>query len=58
VDEEVNYIQRERSYGKIRRSVVLLSNVKIKEAEGTFNDSVLTIKLPKLVKETLKLKIQ
>lgn len=58
VDEEVNYIQRERSYGKIRRSIALPSKVKIKEAEGTFNDSVLTIKLPKLVKETLKLKIQ
>ncbi len=58
IDEDVNYIQRERSYGKIRRSVTLPSKVKIKEAEGTFKDSVLTIKLPKLVKETIKLKIQ
>jgi len=58
MDEDVNYIQRERSYGKIRRSVKLPSRVKIKEAEGTFKDSLLTIKLPKLVKETLKLKIQ
>jgi HSP20 family protein len=58
MDENVNYIQRERSYGKIWRSVKLPSKVKIKEAEGTFKDSLLTIKLPKLVKETLKLKIQ
>ena len=29
----------------------------IKEAEGTFKKSVLTIKLPKLLKQTLKLKI-
>jgi HSP20 family protein len=57
MDEDVNYLQRERSYGKIRRSVKLPSKVLIKEAEGTFKDSVLTIKLPKLMKKTLKLKI-
>jgi HSP20 family protein len=57
IDEDVNYLQRERSYGKIRRTVKLPSKVLIKEAEGTFKDSVLTIKLPKLMKKTLKLKI-
>jgi len=57
MDEDMNYIQRERSYGKIRRSIKLPSKVMIKEAEGTFKDSVLTIKLPKLLKKTLKLKI-
>jgi HSP20 family protein len=56
-DENMEYFQRERSYGKIRRSVKLPSKVLIKEAEGTFKDSVLTIKLPKLLKKTLKLKI-
>ncbi len=58
VDKDVNYIQRERSFGKISRSVTLPSKVKIKEAEGTFENSVLTIKIPKLEKETLKLKIE
>ena len=57
LDENVNYLQRERSYGKIRRSINLPAKVMIKDAEGTFNDSVLTIKLPKLAKKTLKLKI-
>ena len=57
MDENMEYLQRERSYGKIRRSVKLPSKVLIKEAEGTFKDSVLTIKLPKLLKKTLKLKI-
>ena len=57
MDEDMNYIQRERSSGKIRRSIKLPSKVMIKEAEGTFKDSVLTIKLPKLLKKTLKLKI-
>lgn len=57
INENMEYLQRERSYGKIRRSVKLPSKVLIKEAEGTFKDSVLTIKLPKLLKKTLKLKI-
>ena len=57
IDENIEYLQRERSYGKIRRSVKLPSIVLIKEAEGTFKDSVLTIKLPKLLKKTLKLRI-
>ncbi len=55
--DTMEYLQRERSYGKIRRSVKLPSKVLIKEAEGTFKDSVLTIKLPKLFKKTLRLKI-
>jgi HSP20 family protein len=57
LEEDVEYLQRERSYGKIRRTVKLPSKVLIKEAQGTFNDSVLTIVLPKLMKKTLKLKI-
>ena len=54
---DVEYLQRERNYGKIRRTVKLPSKVLIKEAQGTFKDSVLTIVLPKLMKKTLKLKI-
>lgn len=58
LDQEVNYLKRERSYGEIRRSVKLPSKVKIKEAEGTYKNSVLTIKIPKKQKKTLKLKIE
>ena len=54
---DMNYIQRERSYGKIKRSINLPSKVKASEAEGTFNNSVLTIRLPKQEKNILKLKI-
>ena len=57
ISEDVKYIQRERGYGSIRRSVTLPAKVQIKEAEGTFKNSVLTIKIPKLLKKTLKLKI-
>lgn len=57
LDENVNYVLRERSYGKIKRSVKLPAKVNSKEAEGTFKNSVLTIKLPKQKKNILKLKI-
>lgn len=55
--ENVNYILRERSYGKIRRSIKLPTNVVAKDAEGTYKDAVLTIKLPKKQKNILRLKI-
>lgn len=55
--EEANYILRERSYGKIRRSIKLPTKVVAKDAEGTYKDSVLTIKLPKEQKSILRLKI-
>jgi HSP20 family protein len=58
ISETISYIQRERSYGTIKRSIKLPSKVKIKDAAGTFKDSVLTIKLPKLEKKILKLKIE
>lgn len=56
-NKDVNYIQRERSYGKIDRSFTLPTKVDFEKAEGTFKDSVLTLKIPKLEKKRLKLKI-
>jgi HSP20 family protein len=55
--ENINYILRERSYGKIRRSIKLPTKVVAKDAEGTYKDAVLTIKLPKEQKNILRLKI-
>lgn len=55
--ENVNYILRERSYGKICRSIKLPTKVLAKDAEGTYKDAVLTIKLPKKQKNILRLKI-
>lgn len=57
-DQDMNYIQRERSYGEVMRSITLPSKIRIKEAEGTYNNSVLTIKIPKQRKQILKLKIE
>lgn len=56
-DKNIKYLLRERSFGKIKRSVKLPSKVNAKEAEGTFKNSVLTIKLPKHEKNILRLKI-
>lgn len=55
--DEFNYIIRERSYGKIRRSIKLPTKVVAKDAEGTYKDAVLTIILPKEQKNILRLKI-
>jgi HSP20 family protein len=55
--ESANYILRERSYGKIRRSIKLPTKIVAKDAEGTYKNSVLTIKLPKEKKNILRLKI-
>jgi len=56
-NENASYILRERSYGKIRRSIKLPSKIVANDAEGTYKDSVLTIILPKEKKNILRLKI-
>jgi HSP20 family protein len=56
-NKNIRYIQRERSYGKIDRSFTLPTKVDFEKAEGTFKNSVLTLKIPKLEKKRLKLKI-
>jgi HSP20 family protein len=56
-DEDINYIQKERSYGETKRTIKLPSEIKVKEASARFQDSVLTIKLPKIEKEVHKIDI-
>ena len=55
--EEINYIQKERSYGETKRTIKLPSEIKVKEASAKFQGSVLTIKLPKIQKEVHKINI-
>ena len=55
--EDVNYIQKERSYGETMRSIALPTKIKVKEAKANFEDSVLTITLPKVEKESYKVDI-
>ena len=56
-DEDINYIQKERSYGETKRTIKLPSEIKVKKASANFKDSVLTIKLPKIVKKVHKIDI-
>jgi HSP20 family protein len=54
---DINYIQKERSYGETKRTVKLPSEIKAEEASAKFKDSVLTIELPKIEKEVHKIDI-
>jgi HSP20 family protein len=56
--EPGQYNKRERNYGKTSRSIELSKKIKEKEATSTFKDSILTIKLPKLVKDRYKMEIK
>ena len=56
--EDVNFIQKERNYGETRISLTLPARVKVKEATGTFDNSVLTIELPKLEKKVHRIDIE
>ena len=55
--EDINYIQKERSYGETKRTLKLPSEIKVKEASAKFKDSVLTIKMPKIQKEVHKINV-
>ena len=56
--ESGNFITRERSYGKVTRSIELSKKIKEKEATATFKNCVLTIELPKLIKDRYKMEIK
>ncbi len=53
-----HFIKRERNYGKTTRSIGLSKKIKEKESNSTFKNSVLTIELPKLVKDRYKIEIK
>jgi HSP20 family molecular chaperone IbpA len=52
-----HYIQRERNYGKTIKRVTLPKKINEKTVKSTFKDSILTIELPKLVKDRYKVDI-
>ena len=59
IDEEgANYIKKERSYGETKRSIKLPTQINVKEATAKFNDSILTVNLPKLMEEKHKVDIK
>jgi HSP20 family protein len=57
-EEGANYIKKERSYGETRRSINLTAKIDVKKAIAKFNDSILTVKLPKMEEEKYKVDIK
>ncbi|MGO9387168.1 MAG: Hsp20/alpha crystallin family protein [Methanobacterium sp.] len=57
-EEDVNYIRKERNYGESQRFIQLPTKVKVKDAVAKFENSVLTITLPKLEGEKFKVSIK
>jgi len=56
-EEGANYIKKERSYGETRRSINLTAKIDVKKTTAKFNDSILTVKLPKMEEEKYKVDI-
>ena len=57
-EEDVDYVRRERNYGKTKKMIKLPAKVKVKDATAKFEDSILTINLPKLEKSKFTLDIK
>lgn len=57
-EEEVDYIRRERNYGETKKIIQLPAKIKTKEVTAKFEDSVLTINLPKVEGEKIKVDIE
>ena len=56
-EEDVNYIKRERNFGKTKRFIKLPAKVKVKDVTAKFENSILTVTLPKLEKTKFKVDI-
>lgn len=52
-EEEVDYILRERNFGETIKAIRLPAKVKVKDVTAKFEDSVLTITLPKVEGEKI-----
>lgn len=55
--KNTKYLQKERSHGKLLRSLTLPMNIKTEEVKATFKDSILTVEMPKMDKEVHKVDI-
>jgi HSP20 family protein len=54
---DVDYIQKERSYGEVKRILSLPTKIKIEGSTAKFEDSILTVNLPKLEKRSYNVEI-
>jgi HSP20 family protein len=56
-DENLDFIKRERNYGESSRTIPLPVKIEVKKASAKFLNSVLTVELPKLQEEKIRVKI-
>jgi HSP20 family protein len=57
-DEDLEFIKKERNYGETSRTITLPVKIEVKKASAIFKDSVLTIELPKVQEERVKVDIE
>jgi HSP20 family protein len=57
-DENLEFIKNERNYGETVRIIPLPVIIDVKKVSASFADSVLTIELPKVQEEKIKVKIE
>jgi HSP20 family protein len=55
--EDINFIQKDRNYGIIMKSITLPTNIEFEETTANFTNSILTITIPKKHKESYSLDI-
>jgi HSP20 family protein len=57
-DEDLQFLKKERNYGETSRTITLPVKIEVKKATALFKDSVLTIELPKVQEERVKVDIK
>lgn len=56
--DDAKFKQKERSYGKTHRKILLSTDIKVKEAKAKYKECTLTLTLPKLVEDITKVNIE
>ena len=56
-DENLDFIKKERNYGETSRTIPLPVKIEVKNASAKFINSVLTVEIPKVQEEKIKVKI-
>jgi HSP20 family protein len=57
-DENIEFLKKERNYGETTRTIKLPDLIEVKKASAKFEDSVLTLNLPKVQEEKIKVEIK
>jgi len=56
--EDIEFIKKERNYGEVNRNIKFPELIEVKKASAKFEESVLTIELPKVQEDKIKIEIE